>query len=87
MRTPCEIVSSFRDEANHVMSFGHQLGQEKCPTDRQQDRRMKDMSMIRVGFALRIFRIRDIFLIGMNWISENRDSGGMRKVSDAIVKL
>jgi hypothetical protein len=40
-----------------------------------------------VGSALGIFQIRDIFLIGTNWMSENRDSEGMEKVSDAIVKL
>jgi hypothetical protein len=34
-----------------------------------------------------IFRIRDIFRIGTNWISENRDSESMEKVSDAIVQL
>jgi hypothetical protein len=43
----------------HVISSEHQSGQEKCPTD----------DMIRVGFpTLEIFRIRDISLIGTNWI-------------------
>jgi hypothetical protein len=80
-------VSSFPTEAHHVISFEHQSGQEKCPTGRRQDRRVNDVIMIRIGSALGIFRIRDIFLIGTNWISENRDFEGMEKVSDAIVQL
>jgi hypothetical protein len=43
MKTRCEIISFFPDEANHVISFEHQSGQEKCPTDRQQDRRINDI--------------------------------------------
>jgi hypothetical protein len=85
MRARCEIVSSFPDETNHVISSEHQSGQEKCPTGRRQDRSVNDIIMIRVGSALGIFRIRDIFLIGTNWISENQDSEGMEKVSDVIV--
>jgi hypothetical protein len=87
MRTRCESVSSFPDEANHVISFEYQSGQENCPTDRQQHRRLNNIAIIRVGFGSEIFRIRGIFLIGTNWISENRDSEGMEKVSDAIVQL
>ena len=87
MRTRCEIGSSLPDEADHVISFEHHSGQEKCLTTKQQDRRINDIVMIGVGFTLGIFRIRDIFLIETNWISENRDSEGTGKVSDGIVQL
>jgi hypothetical protein len=87
MGTRFEIMSSVRDEAKHVISFEHQSGHEKCPTGRQQDIRINDIVMIRIGLVLGIFQIRDVFLIGTKRISGNRDSEGMEKVSDAIVKL
>jgi hypothetical protein len=66
--TRCEIMSSFPDEANHVKSFERQSHSEKCPTRRQQRRRLSERAMIRVGLTLEIFRIRGISLIGTSWI-------------------
>jgi hypothetical protein len=44
------------------------MSQTVYPTARRQDRRVNDIIMIRVGSALGIFRIRDIFPIGFRRI-------------------